>query len=308
MKIFSTVDELVGKTPLLYLNRYADIHSLSAKLIGKLEFFNPAGSIKDRVVKYMLEKAYKDGFIDNETTIIESTSGNTGIGLAALGARFNVRVIIVMPSTMSVERQKLIKAYGAEVVLTDGTLGIKGSIAKAEQLNKSIPNSFIPSQFTNSANPRAHYETTALEIWEDTDGAVDIVVMGVGTGGTLTGVGRFLKEKNSNIKIVAVEPADSPLLSQGKVGVHSLQGIGPNFVPQVLDTSLIDEIVAVSTDDAFATTRELARYEGVLGGISSGAALFAAKQVAQREENIDKNIVVIFPDSGERYLSTVVFD
>lgn len=306
MKIYGSVDQLIGRTPLLELCRYGK--DLPARLIAKLECFNPGGSAKDRVAAFMIDEAERSGRLGKGGAIIEPTSGNTGIGLAAIGASRGYRVIIVMPDTMSLERQKLIAAYGAELVLTDGALGMSGAIKKAEELEKALPNSIIAGQFENPANPEAHYRTTGPEIWEDTDGKVDVFVAGVGTGGTVSGVGRYLKEKNPNVKIVAVEPADSPLLSKGSAGAHGIQGIGANFVPKNLDTDIYDEVMAVATEDAYSAARELARSEGVLVGISSGAALCAATELAKREENKGKNIVVLLPDTGERYLSTELFN
>ena len=306
-KIYNSIDELIGKTPLLELKNIEETYQLEATVLAKVEYFNPAGSVKDRIAKAMIDTAEKNGKLTKDTTIIEPTSGNTGIGLAMVAASRGYRLIIVMPETMSVERRQLMKAYGAELVLTEGAKGMKGAIAKAEELAEDIPNSFIPSQFANPANPEIHYQTTGPEIWEDTDGQVDIFVAGVGTGGTVTGVGTFLKEKNPNVKIVAVEPTDSPVLSTGVAGSHKIQGIGAGFVPSVLDTSVYDEIITVSNDDAFETGRLLAKTEGVLVGISSGAATFAAMELAKRPENKGKKIVVLLPDTGERYLSTPMF-
>ena len=306
-KIYNSIDELIGKTPLLELKNIEETYQLDATVLAKVEYFNPAGSVKDRIAKAMIDTADKNGKLTKDTTIIEPTSGNTGIGLAMVAASRGYRLIIVMPETMSVERRQLMKAYGAELVLTEGAKGMKGAIAKAEELAEDIPNSFIPSQFANPANPEIHYQTTGPEIWEDTDGQVDIFVAGVGTGGTVTGVGTFLKEKNPNIKIVAVEPTDSPVLSTGVAGSHKIQGIGAGFVPSVLDTSVYDEIITVSNDDAFETGRLLAKNEGVLVGISSGAATFAAMELAKRPENKGKKIIVLLPDTGERYLSTPMF-
>lgn len=305
MKIYGSVEELVGRTPLLELRRYGE--GLCARIFAKLEGFNPAGSAKDRVALNMIRAAEASGELKEGGTIIEPTSGNTGIGLAAIGVAKGYRVIIVMPDTMSLERQKLIAAYGAELVLTDGALGMTGAIGKAEELWRDIPNSIIAGQFDNRANPEAHELTTAPEIWEDTDGAVDIFVAGVGTGGTISGVGRYLKMKNPNVRVVAVEPSDSPLLSKGYAGAHGIQGIGANFVPENLDREVYDEIIAVSTEESYAAARALATREGVLVGISSGAALSAATEIAKREENKGKNIVVLLADSGERYLSTELF-
>lgn len=305
--IYTSADQLIGKTPLLELTHIEKSESLNAKIYAKLEYFNPAGSVKDRIAKAMLDEAEKTGRINADTTIIEPTSGNTGIGLSAVAAARGYRIIIVMPETMSVERRQLMKAYGAELVLTEGSKGMKGAIAKANELAAEIPNSFIPGQFINPANPKAHYETTGPEIWEDTDGNVDIFVAGVGTGGTITGVGEYLKEKKHDIKIVAVEPAGSPVLSTGVAGSHKIQGIGAGFVPDVLNTKIYDDIILVSNEDAFATGRLIGRSEGVLVGISSGAAAFAAIELAKRPENAGKNIVVLLPDTGDRYLSTPLF-
>ncbi|MBO4988915.1 MAG: cysteine synthase A [Clostridia bacterium] len=303
MKIYASIAELTGGTPLLALGRYKAAHSLSANLFAKLEFMNPAGSAKDRVAKEMIEDAKQRGILKKGSTIIESTSGNTGIGLCAIAAAKGYRVVIVMPETMSEERKALMKAYGAELVLTEGSKGMKGANEKAEALAREIPDSFLAGQFVNPANPTAHKKTTAPEIWEDTEGKIDIFVAGVGTGGTITGVGTYLKAKNPHIKIVAVEPASSPVLSKGVSGAHKLQGIGAGFVPAILDTTVYDEVIPVSDEDAYRTGRELARLEGVLAGISSGAALFGATVIAGREENRGKNIVVLLPDTGERYLS-----
>ena len=306
-KIYTSADQLVGKTPLLELTHIEKEFGLEAKLLGKLEYFNPAGSVKDRIAKSMLDDAEAKGILKPDSVIIEPTSGNTGIGLSAIAAAKGYRIIIVMPETMSVERRQLMKAYGAELVLTDGSKGMKGAIAKAEELSKEIPNSFVPGQFVNPANPAVHAATTGPEIWEDTDGEVDIFVAGVGTGGTVTGVGSYLKEKNSAVKIVAVEPADSPVLSKGTPGAHKIQGIGAGFVPDVLNTEVYDEIIAVQNEEAFATGKQIGRLEGVLVGISSGAALWAAIQLAKRPENKGKTIVALLPDTGERYLSTPMF-
>ena len=307
MKIYKNLTELVGKTPLVELSNFESNNKLEARIIAKVEYFNPAGSVKDRIAKAIIEDAESKGLLKEGYTIIEPTSGNTGIGLAAIAAAKGYKLIITLPETMSVERRNLIKAYGAELVLTDGTLGMKGAIAKAEEINKNIPNSIIAGQFVNPANPRAHYETTGPEIWEDSDGNVDIFVAGVGTGGTISGTGKFLKEKNPNIKVVAVEPASSPVLSEGRAGAHKIQGIGAGFVPDTLDTKIYDEIITVTNEDAFATGKEIARGDGILVGISAGAAVYAAKQLAQRKENKGKNIVVILPDTGDRYLSTPLF-
>lgn len=307
MKIYKTMTELVGGTPLMELTNYEKAHDLKATILGKLEYFNPAGSVKDRIAKSMIEDAEKKGLITSDTVLIEPTSGNTGIGLAAIAAARGYRIILTMPETMSVERRNLLKAYGAELVLTDGTKGMRGAIEKSEELAATIENSFIPSQFTNLANPAVHKATTGPEIWQDTEGKVDILVAGIGTGGTITGVGEYLKEKNPKIKVIAVEPADSPVLSKGTAGSHRIQGIGAGFVPDTLNTKIYDEIIAVQNEDAFATGKEVARKEGVLVGISSGAALWAATELAKREENHGKTIVVILPDTGERYLSTPMF-
>ncbi|HEY8392343.1 MAG TPA: cysteine synthase A [Capillibacterium sp.] len=306
-KIYRSIADLIGRTPLLQLVNYEKKHGLAATLIGKLEYFNPAGSVKDRIAKAMIEDAEAKGLLTPASVIIEPTSGNTGIALAAVAAARGYRVILTMPETMSIERRNLLKAYGAELVLTDGAKGMAGAVAKAEELAKEIPNSFIPGQFDNPANPEMHRKTTGPEIWEDTDGAVDIFVAGVGTGGTLTGAGEYLKGKKPGLKVVAVEPDASPVLSGGSPGPHKIQGIGAGFVPKVLNTSIYDEIVRVKNEDAFAASRELARSEGLLVGISSGAALWAATQVAKRPESAGKVIVVILPDTGERYLSTPLF-
>ena len=307
MKIYSSADQLIGHTPLLELCGIEKEFNLKARIFGKLEYFNLTGSVKDRVAKEMLDDAEETGLICKDSVIIEPTSGNTGIGLAAVGTARGYRVIIVMPDTMSVERRKLMKAYGAELVLTDGKKGMKGAIEKADELAKEIPHAFIPGQFVNPANPAAHRKTTGKEIWEDTDGKVDIFVAGVGTGGTVTGAGEYLKLKNPAVKVVAVEPAASPVLSEGKSGPHTIQGIGAGFVPKILNTGVYDEVIPVSGDDAFAFGRLTGKKEGVLVGISSGAALAAAVQLASRKENEGKNIVVIFPDGGDRYLSTAMF-
>lgn len=305
--IYKSIEELVGKTPLVELSRYGEKNGLPAKIFAKVEFFNPAGSIKDRAARSMLSDAEKRGILNKDTVIIEPTSGNTGIGLAALCAVRGYRLIIVMPETMSKERRMLMTAYGAELVLSEGSKGMAGAIKKAEEIAAEIPNSFIAGQFVNPANAEAHYTTTAPEIWEDTDGKVDIFVAGVGTGGTITGAGKYLKEKNQNIKIVGVEPADSPVLSEGRAGSHGIQGIGAGFVPEVLKREIIDEVVTVTTEAAFAAARQLGKVEGLLVGISSGAALAAAAELAKKPENAGKNIVVILPDTGERYLSTTLF-
>lgn len=305
--IFKNVTELIGHTPLVELTHYEQAHNLPATLLGKVESFNPGGSVKDRVARAMLDAAVEEGKIDADTVIIEPTSGNTGIGLAMLAAVRGNRLVICMPDTMSVERRRLMAAYGAELVLTDGALGMQGAIDRAEQLAAQTPNSFIPSQFTNPANPEAHYRTTGPEIWDGTDVRVDIFVAGVGTGGTISGVGRYLKEQRPDVQVVAVEPAGSPVLSQGRAGKHGIQGIGAGFVPETLDEGIYDEVIAVSDEDAFAAGRELAAHDGLLVGISSGAAVVAAAQVAQRPENAGKTIVVLLPDTGERYLTTAMF-
>ena len=307
MKVYKTLTELIGGTPLLELSNFEKNKGLEATLLAKLEYFNPAGSVKDRVAKAMLDDAEKSGKLTSHSTIIEPTSGNTGIGLASVAAARGYRIIIVMPDTMSVERRQLMKAYGAELVLTEGAKGMKGAIAKAEELTKEIPDSFVAGQFVNPANPKAHVETTGPEIWEDTDGKVDWFVAGVGTGGTVTGVGKYLKSKNANIKVCAVEPSSSPVLSKGVAGAHKIQGIGAGFVPEVLDTKIYDEIIPVENEDAFATGKLVGRKEGVLVGISSGAALWAAIQIAKRPESKGKNIVILLPDTGDRYLSTALF-
>ena len=305
--IYTSADQLIGKTPLLELTHIEKKHNLKAKIFAKLEYFNPAGSVKDRIAKAMIDDAEQKGLLKEGSVIIEPTSGNTGIGLASVAAARGYRIIIVMPETMSVERRQIMKAYGAELVLTDGTKGMKGAIEKADELSKEIPNSFIPGQFVNEANPKAHFETTGPEIFEDTDGNVDFFVAGVGTGGTITGVGKYLKSKLPEVKVVAVEPKSSAVLSTGVAGQHKIQGIGAGFVPKVLDTDIYDEIIPVENEDAFAMGKEVGRNEGVLVGISSGAALWAAIEVAKRPENEGKNIVVLFPDNGDRYLSTPLF-
>ena len=307
MTIHKSVSELIGNTPLVELSNFEKNHNLEATILGKVELFNPAGSVKDRIAKAMIDEAAKAGKVNDDTVLIEPTSGNTGIGLAAIAAARGNRLIITMPETMSIERRNLMKAYGAEVVLTDGSKGMKGAIAKAQELAGEISNSFIPSQFANPANPAIHEATTGPEIWRDTEGKVDILVAGVGTGGTVTGTGRYLKSQNPDVKVVAVEPAGSPVLSEGHAGAHKIQGIGAGFIPDTLDTSVYDEVIAVADEDAFETGRELAGKEGLLVGISSGAAVWAAGQLAQRPENKGKTIVVILPDTGERYLSTAMF-
>ena len=306
-KIYTSADQLIGKTPLLELTHIEKKYGLKAKILAKLEYFNPAGSVKDRVAKAMIDDAEARGLLKEGSVIIEPTSGNTGIGLASVAAARGYRIIIVMPDTMSVERRQLMKAYGAELVLSEGAKGMKGAIAKADELAKEIPNSFIPGQFVNPANPKAHFETTGPEIYEDTDGEVDIFVAGVGTGGTITGVGQYLKSKKPEVKVVAVEPKSSAVLSTGVAGAHKIQGIGAGFVPDVLDTKVYDEIIPVENDDAFAAGREIGRSEGVLVGISSGAAVWAAVELARRPENEGKTIVVLLPDTGDRYLSTPLF-
>ena len=305
--IYTSADQLIGKTPLLELTHIEKAHDLKAKIVAKLEYFNPAGSVKDRIAKAMIDDAEAKGLLKAGSVIIEPTSGNTGIGLASVAAARGYRIIIVMPETMSVERRQLMKAYGAELVLTEGAKGMKGAIAKADELAKEIPNSFVAGQFVNPANPKAHFETTGPEIWADTDGKVDFFVAGVGTGGTITGTGKFLKEKNPAVKLVAVEPKTSAVLSTGIAGSHKIQGIGAGFVPDVLDTKIYDEIIPVDNDDAFAVGKEMGHREGVLVGISSGAALWAAIELAKRPENAGKTIVVLLPDTGDRYLSTPLF-
>ena len=306
-KIYTSADQLIGKTPLLELVHIEQAEGLEAKVLGKLEYFNPAGSVKDRIAKAMIDDAEQKGLLKPGSVIIEPTSGNTGIGLASVAAARGYRIIIVMPETMSVERRQLMKAYGAELVLTEGAKGMKGAIAKADELAKEIPNSFIPGQFVNPANPAVHKATTGPEIWEDTEGKVDIFVAGVGTGGTVTGVGEYLKSQSSHVKVVAVEPASSPVLSKGVAGSHKIQGIGAGFVPDVLDTKVYDEIITVENEDAFATGKLIGKKEGVLVGISSGAAVWAAIQLAKRPENKGKTIVALLPDTGDRYLSTPLF-
>ena len=306
-KIYTSADQLIGKTPLLELSHIEKAEELKAKVLVKLEYFNPAGSVKDRIAKAMIDDAEATGALKPGSVIIEPTSGNTGIGLASVAAARGYRIIIVMPDTMSMERRQLMKAYGAELVLSEGAKGMKGATATADELAKEIPNSFIPGQFVNPANPKAHFETTGPEIWEDTDGAVDVFVAGVGTGGTLTGVGQYLKSKKSGVKVVAVEPKDSPVLSEGHAGSHKIQGIGAGFVPDVLDTKIYDEIIPVTNEDAFATGKRIGHAEGVLVGISSGAAVWAAIELAKRPENVGKTIVTLLPDTGDRYLSTPLF-
>ena len=306
-KIYTSIDQLIGHTPLLRLKKTEEQLKLKAKLIVKLEYFNPGGSVKDRVALAMIEQAVRQGKLDKDTVIIEPTSGNTGIGIASVATARGYKAIIVMPETMSVERQKLIKAYGAELVLTEGSKGMSGAIAKADELAKEYGKAIIAGQFINPANPLAHYDTTAREIWQDTDGEVDIFVAGVGTGGTLSGVGKYLKEQNAYIKVVAVEPLSSPMISQGKAGAHKIQGIGAGFIPATLDVNIFDEVIAVADGDAMDAARELGKREGVLVGISSGAALWAAIELAKRDENVGKTIVAVMPDTGERYLSTELF-
>lgn len=306
-KVYQSADQLIGKTPLLELTHLEKENNLGAKLLAKLEYFNPAGSVKDRIAKAIIDDAEKSGALKPGATLIEPTSGNTGIGLAAVAAARGYHLILTMPDTMSVERRQLIKAYGAEIVLTEGAKGMKGAIAKAKELADQIEGSFVPGQFVNPANPKAHYETTGPEIWQDTDGEVDIFVAGVGTGGTVTGTGKYLKEQNPEVKVVAVEPQDSPVLSKGVAGSHKIQGIGAGFVPEVLDTEVYDEVITVSNEDAFATGKAIGQKEGVLVGISSGAAVYAAIELAKRPENKGKTIVALLPDTGDRYLSTQLF-
>ena len=305
--IYTSADQLIGRTPLLELTHIEKAHDLKAKIVAKLEYFNPAGSVKDRIAKAMIDDAEAKGLLKPGSVIIEPTSGNTGIGLASVAAARGYRIIIVMPETMSVERRQLMKAYGAELVLTEGAKGMKGAIAKADELAKEIPGSFVPGQFVNAANPKAHFESTGPEIWQDTDGKVDIFVAGVGTGGTITGVGEYLKSQNPNVKVVAVEPASSPVLSKGTAGAHKIQGIGAGFVPAVLDTKVYDEIIPVENEAAFAIGKKIGKTEGVLVGISSGAAVWAAVELAKRPENKGKTIVALLPDTGDRYLSTPLF-
>ena len=306
-RIYKNILELVGHTPLVELSNYEKNNKLEAEIVAKVEYFNPAGSVKDRIAKAIIEDAEAKGLLKPGYTIIEPTSGNTGIGLAAIGRAKGYKVIIVLPETMSIERRNIIKAYGAELVLTEGAKGMKGAIAKAEELKAQTPNSIIAGQFVNPANPKAHYETTGPEIWEDSDGKIDFLVAGIGTGGTISGIGKYLKEKNPNIKVIAVEPASSPVLSEGHAGPHKIQGIGAGFVPDTLDTKIYDEIITVSNEDAFATGKAIAANDGILVGISAGAALYAATQVAKRAENKGKRIVVVLPDSGDRYYSTPLF-
>lgn len=306
-KIYQSVTELIGRTPLLEAKNFTKLEEVKAKILVKLEYFNPAGSVKDRIAKAMIEKAEKDGILKSDSVIIEPTSGNTGIGLASVAVAKGYHAIFTMPETMSVERRNLLKAYGAEIILTEGTKGMKGAIEKAKELAEKNPNAFIPSQFTNPENPKIHFETTGVEIWEDTEGKVDVFIAGVGTGGTLSGTGKLLKSKKAEVKVFAVEPATSPVLSQGKSGPHKIQGIGAGFVPETLDTKIYDEVIAIENEEAFKYSREFAKSEGILVGISSGAALAAAVKVGKREEYAGKNIVVLLPDTGDRYLSTELF-
>ena len=308
MKVYKNITQLVGKTPIMELVNYEKENNLQANILAKIEFFNPAGSVKDRIAKAMIENAEKEGLLKEGSTIIEPTSGNTGIGLASIAAAKGYKAILTMPETMSIERRKLLKAYGAKIVLTDGSKGMKGAIEKAEELQKEIKDSFIPSQFDNMENPKMHYNTTGPEIYEDTEGKIDYFVAGVGTGGTLSGVGKYLKEQNPNIKIVAVEPQSSPVLTEGKAGAHKIQGIGANFVPNTLDKNIYDEIITIENDEAFESARKVAKSDGILVGISSGAAIKAATIIANREENKGKTIVALLPDTGERYLSTELFE
>ena len=307
-KIYESIAELIGQTPLLKAQRFAKSENLTNTILAKLEYFNPAGSVKDRIAKAILDEAEEKGLLNKDSIIVEPTSGNTGIGLASLAAARGYKIILTMPETMSIERRNLLKAYGADLVLTEGALGMKGAIARALEIKEENPNAFMPSQFTNPANPAIHYKTTGPEIWNDTDGKVDIFIAGIGTGGTISGVGKFLKEQNPNIEIIAVEPTDSPVLSKGQAGSHRIQGIGPGFVPETLNTEIYDEIITITNDEAFKYGKKFSQVEGVLIGISSGAALAAATKIAQRSENKDKTIVVLLPDTGERYLSTPLFN
>ena len=307
-KIYESIAELIGQTPLLKAQRFAKSENLTSTILAKLEYFNPAGSVKDRIAKAILDEAEEKGLLNKDSIIVEPTSGNTGIGLASLAAARGYKIILTMPETMSIERRNLLKAYGADLVLTEGALGMKGAIARALEIKEENPNAFMPSQFTNPANPAIHYKTTGPEIWNDTDGKVDIFIAGIGTGGTISGVGKFLKEQNHNIEIIAVEPTDSPVLSKGQAGSHKIQGIGPGFVPETLNTEIYDEIITITNDEAFKYGKKFSQVEGVLIGISSGAALAAATKIAQRSENKDKTIVVLLPDTGERYLSTPLFN
>ena len=307
-KIYESIAELIGQTPLLKAQRFAKSENLTSAILAKLEYFNPAGSVKDRIAKAILDEAEEKGLLNKDSIIVEPTSGNTGIGLASLAAARGYKIILTMPETMSIERRNLLKAYGADLVLTEGALGMKGAIARALEIKEENPNAFMPSQFTNPANPAIHYKTTGPEIWNDTDGKVDIFIAGIGTGGTISGVGKFLKEQNPNIEIIAVEPTDSPVLSKGQAGSHKIQGIGPGFVPETLNTEIYDEIITITNDEAFKYGKKFSQVEGVLIGISSGAALAAATKIAQRSENKDKTIVVLLPDTGERYLSTPLFN
>ncbi|MBP7254434.1 MAG: cysteine synthase A [Negativicutes bacterium] len=307
-KIYESIAELIGQTPLLKSQRFAKSENLTSTILAKLEYFNPAGSVKDRIAKAILDEAEEKGLLNKDSIIVEPTSGNTGIGLASLAAARGYKIILTMPETMSIERRNLLKAYGADLVLTEGALGMKGAIARALEIKEENPNAFMPSQFTNPANPAIHYKTTGPEIWNDTDGKVDIFIAGIGTGGTISGVGKFLKEQNPNIEIIAVEPTDSPVLSKGQAGSHKIQGIGPGFVPETLNTEIYDEIITITNDEAFKYGKKFSQVEGVLIGISSGAALAAATKIAQRSENKDKTIVVLLPDTGERYLSTPLFN
>ena len=307
-KIYESIAELIGQTPLLKAQRFAKSENLTSTILAKLEYFNPAGSVKDRIAKAILDEAEEKGLLNKDSIIVEPTSGNTGIGLASLAAARGYKIILTMPETMSIERRNLLKAYGADLVLTEGALGMKGAIARALEIKEENPNAFMPSQFTNPANPAIHYKTTGPEIWNDTDGKVDIFIAGIGTGGTISGVGKFLKEQNPNIEIIAVEPTDSPVLSKGQAGSHKIQGIGPGFVPETLNTEIYDEIITITNDEAFKYGKKFSQVEGVLIGISSGAALAVATKIAQRSENKDKTIVVLLPDTGERYLSTPLFN